>query len=342
MWHLFLSLPHSVLTATLPTGFTMRFTFTYRLFLTLVVFLKSLCKNQLTSPPLATEVATFAHHGTAQWKHRASDESSAASTSRLVSVVHSLTCGVIDPSFRAREATIATVLVGPDQISFAVHESLLIHYSKFFRAALTGHFSEARDKTVKLADENAGVFELFVHWLYYQRFPDKTADDDEGLWELWFDMGIVDAGTDQCIHLYVFGDKYDIAKLRLDTIDEVVRIALQNENYTSPSIHAIRVAFRDLPQDSPMCRLIIDFHYRYSDPDLYHKIADYDYVPFLQAVWRRYATASIKAIEANATDMLEENLKFCDYHDHNSDEERAACKKKQNQSAKCECSKDPA
>jgi hypothetical protein len=198
-----LSLPHSVLTATLPTSFTMRFTSTCGLFLKQVVSLKSLCKNQLTSPPRATEVATFAHHGTAQWKHRTSDESSAASTSRLVSTVHCLTCNISNLNFRAREATIATVLVGPDQISFAVHESLLIHYSKSFRAALTGNFSEARYKTVKLADENADVFELFVHWLYYQRFLEKTAGDDEGLWELWLNKDFADAGTDQCIQLYV-------------------------------------------------------------------------------------------------------------------------------------------
>jgi hypothetical protein len=43
------------------------------------------------------------------------------------------------------------------------------------------------------------------------------------------------------------GDKYDIAKLRLDTIDEVGRMALLDEGYTNPSVDAIRVAFRDLP-----------------------------------------------------------------------------------------------
>lgn len=68
--------------------------------------------------------------------------------------------------------------MGPDHVRFVVPESLLVHYSKFFRAALTGNFSEAKDKTVKLEEDDPKMFELFVHWLYYQSFPVKSIGDE--------------------------------------------------------------------------------------------------------------------------------------------------------------------
>lgn len=38
---------------------------------------------------------------------------------------------------------------------------------KFFRAALTGKFKEAKEKVVRLHDTDPEVFECVVHWLYY-------------------------------------------------------------------------------------------------------------------------------------------------------------------------------
>jgi hypothetical protein len=91
-----------------------------------------------------------------------------------------------------------------------------------------------------------------------------------------------------------------------------------------------------------MCRLIIDSHYRYADYNQYSGPEEYGCIPFLQGVWQRYATASIEAMKAGATDVLEEDLDVCDYHDHNRDEGRVVCKNKRKQSAKCECNKDSA
>ncbi|KAF2692218.1 hypothetical protein K458DRAFT_244869, partial [Lentithecium fluviatile CBS 122367] len=51
------------------------------------------------------------------------------------------------------------------------HEALITHHSKFFSAALTGHFEGACEKTVNLPEEDPLIFEFFVFWLYRERFP---------------------------------------------------------------------------------------------------------------------------------------------------------------------------
>jgi hypothetical protein len=113
---------------------------------------------------------------------------------------------------------------------------LLIHYSKLFRAALTGETSEAKGKTVELEEDDPDFFKMFIHWLYYQRFLSKDAGDDEDIMALWSDQNATPMRTDQCGFLHAFGDKYEIEKLGLDTVNELVRIALLRLDSTGVSV----------------------------------------------------------------------------------------------------------
>ena len=72
---------------------------------------------------------------------------------------------------------VVQVLVGARGTSFTVHKGLLCSESDFFKAALTGGFSEAREGVVKLADEREDVFEIFITWLY----SGKLVVEDEGV-----------------------------------------------------------------------------------------------------------------------------------------------------------------
>jgi hypothetical protein len=243
---------------------------------------------------------------------------------------------------RGRESTFATVLVGPDQTRFVVHENLLVHYSKFFHAALTGKFKEAEDKTVKLEEDDPDIFELFVHWLYYQRFPDKVYGDNEGILALWTiddDDDYQSSPSDNCVYLHIFGDKYEVEKLRCDTINELVQMILSDPGTGLCGAASMRTAFRDLPGGSPMRQLIIDAHYRHGDSNEYDDLEDYDCIPFLHGVWRKYTAATIQAMEGDPH-VLHNEIESCDYHNHKTDEEKETCKKEQEQSKKCKCGKE--
>lgn len=221
----------------------------------------------------------------------------------------------------ARNPKLATILVGEEQERFIVHESVLTHYSEFFRAALTGGFAEATEKTVKLEGEDAETFEFFVHWLYYQRFPDKDKCDNPGLVERFYYCDY--PNDDIAVKLYVFGDKYGIERLRWDSLDLLFRV-MELENSLLPGNSTITYAFEHLNHQDPLCRLLVDLFpvYDKPDPEGFHQW--YVCVPFLQAVWCRYIS-HCKALENGEENLY--RLDLCNYHDHETGEERRACKK---------------
>ncbi|KAF2833873.1 hypothetical protein CC86DRAFT_415864, partial [Ophiobolus disseminans] len=225
----------------------------------------------------------------------------------------------------ARDAAFANILVGPKQVKFIVHENLLVQYSEFFRAALTGKFKEAEEKTVKLEEDDTTTFELFVHWLYYQRFPNKAHGDHNELIKLYHDD--LDCGTNSCIQLHVFGDKYGVKRLKEDSLDELINITLSGNNHCLTDADDVKLAFEHLPERSPMCRLIIDSHCLYGDPRRYQAFAAYTCIPFLHGVWLRHSDLLMKSEEEDQ--VQSPDITRCDYHEHENDEEKEACKKKQ-------------
>lgn len=73
-----------------------------------------------------------------------------------------------------------------------VYESLLTHYSDFFRAALKGRFEGAEEKTVKLDKVEPATFRLFVYWLYNRQFPCHEKDDDPQIVNAFYGEGSPD------------------------------------------------------------------------------------------------------------------------------------------------------
>jgi hypothetical protein len=217
------------------------------------------------------------------------------------------------------------VLVGSGQTRFVVHENLLIYYSKFFRAALTGNFIEAKDKTVRLEEVDPKVFELFIHWLYYQRFPKTDSGDDRDILETWNDDDIGLVCTSNYVLLYIFGDKYDVPELRRATVDGLLHDITMLQDSNLPNSESMSAAFSSLPVDSPMSRLIIECFCRYSVTDLFDDLEGYNNVKFLQALWRRFC--GIRRDTEEDDESIQDYFTYCDYHEHESEDERAACTK---------------
>ncbi|KAF9693833.1 hypothetical protein EKO04_008115 [Ascochyta lentis] len=219
------------------------------------------------------------------------------------------------PCLSAPDPVFATVLVGKECKRFVVHESLLIHYSDFFRAALTGKFAEATDKTVKLEEDDAEIFEFFVHWLYYNRCPDDEKGDDAQLVDRFYFEGFPSAS--KTFKLYVFGDKYGVVRLRNDTINLLYdRMVYLDDDLPCPEL--VSYAFRHLKARDPICRLLVDVFCYNDDIFSISDRADYKCIPFLQAIWDRY----IHHVYGSASFQLT----LCDYHEHDTVEERKACK----------------
>ncbi|CAK3775086.1 btb poz domain containing [Lecanosticta acicola] len=59
-----------------------------------------------------------------------------------------------------------SVLVGPEEVSFMVHEHVICAKSKFFEAISRNDWKERQDRVVRLPEVLPYCFALYIHWLY--------------------------------------------------------------------------------------------------------------------------------------------------------------------------------
>lgn len=225
----------------------------------------------------------------------------------------------------------ATVIVGPNKEPFVVYEALLTHYSEFFKAALTGEFKEAKEKFVTLEEEDKYTFEIFVHWLIYQRFPDAKSGDHPDIVDLWIGYDKEDSLiTERLIDLYVLGDRCRVSGLKEDTVDGLYYHLRYNLQvlllYPSPLWHA----FEHLPPKSPMCRLLIDMYCFYGYKDIQDDSTEEDLPPVvMHAMLRRYTYLVHGDDSEPGSALINYDLDICDYHNHENDFQKVACRIKQ-------------
>eukprot|EP00968_Pinguiococcus_pyrenoidosus_P008254 scaffold576_cov260-Pinguiococcus_pyrenoidosus.AAC.118 len=65
-----------------------------------------------------------------------------------------------------------------DAVVFAMHRCFLCSNSQYFRGALLGEFSEAKDATVHLLDTTADVFRYVVEWIYSDQWAEPPAPEE--------------------------------------------------------------------------------------------------------------------------------------------------------------------
>jgi hypothetical protein len=234
---------------------------------------------------------------------------------------------------RAKDAISATILVGPDQTKFVVHEHLLTRHSQYFEAALMGNFKEAKDKEISLIDTSPKTFEFFVHWLYDQRLPDASKGDDAGLMQAWGSREDDMIMVKSLIHTYIFADQHIINGLQHDALNSLMQ-HMENETTGIPNWSEISPAFKWLRPASPLCRSLVDICVNLDSCDdtgasLYEVDGPEEWpVEFLLGVARR-ATQILSGMTYNNKVLSDLKLDVCDYHDHKTDEEKKGCKKEQ-------------
>lgn len=218
-----------------------------------------------------------------------------------------------------------SVVVGEESKSFTVHEQLLTHYSGFFSAALNGRFREAEEKRVILREEDPKIFEFFLHWLYYQRFP-KEKLDGKALVQWWLEA------KEPFVDLYVFSDKYSIKDLGKDAIDTLYhRIRLVGTK-VFPSLDTANKAFECLGPKSPMCRFLVDAFCVYGGAGQLRDIEHGQAPLFISHLCCQYSV--LFASGGRQEDCC---IDLCDYHEHLQDEQSRAQCVKERKSEACKC-----
>ncbi|KAF9693806.1 hypothetical protein EKO04_008191 [Ascochyta lentis] len=221
------------------------------------------------------------------------------------------------PRISAQNAQFATVLVGSHKKPFVIHQDLLTYHSHFFKAALTGNFREAENKTVTLQEDDPLIFEFFAHWLYHKEFPAEHNTSVELLndWEHNDDHG--GAKTGNLIHLYIFSDQYGVPDLKFLALTELFQ-HMEDTETGLPNRSQIVHAFNSLPDGAGLLRYLIDSHCHYCGNDFWISENVHDFPSaFVIGIIRRYSPY------AQGDRSCSDELDLCDYHDHKRDKDRA-------------------
>lgn len=147
---------------------------------------------------------------------------------------------------RFGDISTVALLVGKKKTAFHVHVDLLCESSSFFKAAFTSPWKENTERKMKLADDDAATFELFVQWLYTQQY-EITTEKKQGI-----------ARMLEPVRLYVLAEKYDIVKLK----NKICRKLYEGRTVHGfgPCKNTVECAYDNLPQSSPMRRMLVDWY----------------------------------------------------------------------------------
>lgn len=184
----------------------------------------------------------------------------------------------------------------------------LTSVSDYFAKAVKGFFRGAAEKRVSLADVEPQIFGIFLECLYGRILVDETGEKYDGN---------KDADTETLRHgvlldLCIFGDEYDVPQFRRDVLDEFIKY--QGAHDTLCCTDTIQRAFKHLPSNSPMLRLLIDVAiYSWSGCGEGDWICDGLPPAFLYGI-----ASKLLSRQKDDTILIDKGPyeKLCDYHEH--------------------------
>ncbi|RMZ70239.1 btb poz domain containing [Pyrenophora seminiperda CCB06] len=153
-----------------------------------------------------------------------------------------------DRSGQSRSANISDftsttkLVVGPKATLFHIHTSLLTTKSLYFRAALTGPYTESTENSVKLDDVCVEHFELLISWLYNGVLPAPFKDRKPAYYTL--------------LHAYVLADRFAFEGLRNAVVDTMSDLADRTNSVLTPS--DTRILYDGIRDSAPLRRLVLD------------------------------------------------------------------------------------
>lgn len=111
-----------------------------------------------------------------------------------------------------------TILVGPEKRSFKVPEGRLTMHSLVFKRMCSAPFIEARQRLIKLPEDDPSVFEDFFDWMHSSN-P-----------QVYFTKG-----AEALFALAIFAEKYQICHL-INQISDLIKKDVEQNDRLSPEI----------------------------------------------------------------------------------------------------------
>lgn len=162
------------------------------------------------------------------------------------------------------------------------------------------------------------MFQLFVYWLYNQRFPTDVRDQYGELIKKW--MHGANIKVDLFVYLYIISDKYSVKELGAETVDTAFGIIRDQQTCQLPSTAAIRKAFDSLDLESPMCHFLVRAWVFWTPSNAFNILEDNKCLPFIRMTMKYLME---KVHEGRLTGVA-----LCEFHRHEAILEDSTCKGK--------------
>ncbi|PVH96596.1 hypothetical protein DM02DRAFT_484747, partial [Periconia macrospinosa] len=159
------------------------------------------------------------------------------------------------------------VVVGqePEQQTFLVHEEILCNCSEFFRRAMNGDWAESSDRVVKLPEDEADTFELYLNLVYTGNIPIKkdtptprdndASDDEDGFDPLHI-----------LVRIYILAEKLQDVLAKNQLVRSLLALLVETDRngyYYRFVAYTIFIIYDETPKNSGLRRIAI---HSYTDP----------------------------------------------------------------------------
>jgi hypothetical protein len=174
-------------------------------------------------------------------------------------VLSSLAEGEVNVLYRLNYFDTITVLVGPEEMRFTVHKTLICSKSSFFENACSGNWASAQTNTVALSDTKPDVFEAYMHWVYTSNVNMDFIQDPRGTESYPSFRALA--------QLWIFADMVLDFELCNEVIDITFAISIELQGYASPATLAF--IWENISTDSPLCTFHVDIFTSVVDAEEY-------------------------------------------------------------------------
>ena len=148
---------------------------------------------------------------------------------------------------------IVTFYVGPDKVVFHVHQNLVFDASPVFKAAFSGSFKEASERSMSLPEDDKDSVGHMIRWLYTKKFDLTISVCRETSGKRYMQLAM----------LNTLAEKYDIYLLKNDIVDELFALTKPPRDNTPPpppQIPVIKHVYDNTTEGSSFRKLMVAWY----------------------------------------------------------------------------------
>jgi hypothetical protein len=147
---------------------------------------------------------------------------------------------------------------------FTAREFFLVSRSEFFRRALTGNWTEAESRTIKLPDDDPHIFGIYLNLVYTGQLVTmrKSVEECSKLDRATFYQHI-SKEYDDLFSIYILVEKFQDVTAKNTIIVAVIdmtRVKCEDASRAKASLRSINKVYEGTPDSSPLRRLLMDMY----------------------------------------------------------------------------------